>query len=234
MSSAAIEYRHTTVRHHAAGLPAISDVSLRVEVGERVALVGANGSGKTTLLLSAVGLLGHEGEIEVCGVRVRASSLGLVRSKVGFVFNVPEDQLLFPQVLEDVAFALHRAGAPEAVRSDAALRMLGELGVGHLVREPVHHLSHGQKQLVALAGALVTAPPLLLLDEPSSGLDPLGRHQLARLLRRDGLAVLLATHDLDFAERVCSRFVMLDQGRVVDGVSSAADVLERWGQSPGA
>lgn len=231
MTSTAIEFRHATVRHHGAASPAVSDVSLRVEVGERVALVGANGSGKTTLLQSAVGLVGHEGEIEVCGTRVAPASLGLVRSQVGFVFNVPEDQLLFPQVLEDVAFGLHRAGVPARTQAEVARRMLGDLGVGHLAHEPVHHLSHGQKQLVALAGALVTAPPLLLLDEPSSGLDPPGRRQLAQLLQREGIAVLLATHDLDFAERVCSRFVMLDHGRVVEGVRSAEDVLERWAQA---
>jgi cobalt/nickel transport system ATP-binding protein len=229
MTAAAIEFRSVTVRHQGAGRSAVSGVTLRVAEGERVALVGANGSGKTTLLLTAVGLLAHEGEIEVCGTRLEPSSVGLVRSRIGFVFNVPEDQLLFPHVAEDVAFALHRAGAPPPARAEAATRMLGELGIAHLAEEPVHHLSHGQKQLVALAGALVTAPPLLLLDEPSSGLDPIGRRHLAGLLRRDGTAVLLATHDLEFAEKVCARFVMLDQGRVVEGVESAEDVRERWG-----
>ncbi|HTP26878.1 MAG TPA: ABC transporter ATP-binding protein [Gemmatimonadales bacterium] len=229
MTSAAIEFKHATVRHHAGGAPAIHDVSFRVNEGERVALVGANGSGKTTLLLSAVGLLEHEGEIEVCGFRLTPATLSLVRSKVGFVFNVPEDQLLFPHVIEDVAFSLHRAGVPGRTSSEAALRLLRELGIDDLAREPVHHLSHGQKQLVALAGALVAEPPLLLLDEPSSGLDPLGRRHLAKLLQRDGTAVLLATHDLEFAERVCSRFVMLDHGRLVERVSSGSDILARWG-----
>jgi cobalt/nickel transport system ATP-binding protein len=224
----ALELRRITVRRDPDQAPALREASLSIGLGERVALVGCNGSGKTTLLLAVVGLLEHQGEIEVDGTRVAPRTLEEVRRKVGFLFNLPEDQLLFPRVIDDVAFSLHRLGVPPGDRHQPALRALTELGVGHLADRPVHHLSHGQKQLAALAGALVGSPTLLLLDEPSSGLDPPGRRHLANLLCRRTEAMLLATHDLDFAERVCSRFVMLEQGRVVEGVASATDVLERW------
>jgi len=229
VTAAALELRRVTVRRDPDQAPALCEVSLSVGPGERVALVGCNGSGKTTLLLAVVGLLEHQGEIEVGGAPVIPATLEEVRRSVGFLFNLPEDQLLFPRVIDDVAFSLHRLGTPPGDGHQSALRALSELGVGHLADRPVHHLSHGQKQLAALAGALVGNPELLLLDEPSSGLDPPGRRHLADLLCRRTEAMLLATHDLEFARRVCSRFVMLEQGRVVEGTSAAADVRDRWG-----
>lgn len=236
MSGAALELRAVTVRHDPDGAPAVEHVSFSIAPGERVALVGLNGSGKTSLLHAAVGLVGHDGEIEVCGVRVTPRTVVEIRRRVGFLFGVPEDQLLFPRVIEDVAFSLHRDGGTARERSDRALGTLDELGIRQLADVPTHHLSHGQKQLVALAGAIAPAPALLLLDEPSSGLDPPGRRTLATLLARREAALLVATHDLPFAERLCSRFVMLEGGRVVEGVTSAADVEERWREgrdSPG-
>lgn len=228
MTGAALELRRVTVRHDPEGAPAIDEVSLSVGPGERVALVGLNGSGKSSLLHAAVGLVGHEGEIAVGGVPLTPRTLAEVRRRVGFLFGVPEDQLLFPRVLEDVAFSLHREGGTARERAVRARGALQSLGIAHLAELPSHHLSHGQKQLVALAGALAPAPPLLLLDEPSSGLDPLGRRNLAALLARLDAAVVVATHDLPFAERLCSRFVMLEGGRIVEGVRTAADVVERW------
>ena len=229
MTPAALELRRIAVRRDPDQAPTLCEVSLSVGPGERVALVGRNGSGKTTLLLAVVGLLEYQGEIEVGGTPVTPRALEEVRRKVGFLFNLPEDQLLLPRVIDDVAFSLHRLGIPPGDGHQSALRALNELGVGHLADRPVHHLSHGQKQLAALAGALVGSPALLLLDEPSSGLDPPGRRHLADLLSRREEAMLVATHDLDFASRVCPRFVMLEQGRIIEGANSATDVLERWG-----
>jgi len=229
LTPAVLKLRCVTVQRDPDQAPALSEVSLFVGRGERVALVGCNGSGKTTLLLAVVGLLEHQGEIEVSGTPVRSRTLEEVRRKVGFLFNLPEDQLLFPRVIDDVAFSLDRLGVPPPVGRKSALDTLGKLGASHLADRPVHHLSHGQKQLAALAGALVGSPALLLLDEPSSGLDPPGRRHLADLLSRREEAMLVATHDLDFASRVCPRFVMLEQGRVIEGANSATDVLERWG-----
>lgn len=220
--------RGVTVRHHPQGPAVLENLFLEVAEGERVALVGLNGSGKTTLLRSLVGLLPHEGEITICGQALEAKNLAQMRRKVGFLFNVPEDQLLFPEVIEDVAFGLLRAGVKRREARERAQRSLEALGVGHLADQVVHHLSHGEKLRVALAGALVTEPPLLLLDEPTAGLDPPGALALAGLLRDVPSAQLIATHDLDFAERVCGRVVLLERGGISEEFESAAEVRQHW------
>lgn len=228
MRDLALVFEETTVRYEPGGEPAIAGVSFSVAAGERAALVGLNGSGKTTLLLAAVGLVPHGGAIRVCGTPVTRRTAAEVREKTGFLFNIPEDQLLFPRVIEDAAFGLVRKGVGAEEAFAKAKQALDALGVGHLAESPLHHLSHGQKLRVALAGALVVDPPLLLLDEPSAGLDPPGRLVLAWLLSRLNAAMLVATHDLEFAARLCRRFVMLEQGRIVlDGADEAA-VRGRW------
>ncbi len=216
MSEPALVYDRVTVRYEPGGPPVLDAVSLAVDPGDRVALVGLNGSGKTTLLMAAVGLVEHEGEIRVGGQRVTPRTLQAVRAGVGFLFNVPEDQLLFPRVVDDAAFAILREGVPPKQAMARARDVLHQLGVGHVADSPLHHLSHGQKQRVALAGALVSKPPLLLLDEPSAALDPPGKRDLARLLTTLDAAMLVATHDLEFAGAVCSRYVLLHGGRVID------------------
>jgi cobalt/nickel transport system ATP-binding protein len=223
-----LEFREVTVRYEPAAPPALSDVSFSIAAGERVGLVGLNGSGKTTALMAVVGLVPHEGRILVTGTLLSRRTAPEIRDRVGFLFNVPENQLLFPKVVEDVAFGLVRRGIPPREACQRAARALESLGVGHLAESPVHHLSHGQKQRVALAGTLVTDPALLLLDEPTTGLDPPARLRLARLLNGLPAAMLVATHDLDFAERTCSRFLVLERGRLVREIRSAADLLRCW------
>jgi len=228
MSEPALLFRDVTVRYEAGADPVIAGVSFSVAARERVALVGLNGSGKTTLLLAAVGLVPHEGEIRVAGIPVSRRTVAQVRERIGFLFNLPEDQLLFPRVIEDAAFGLLRRGMAAREAFETARRMLEVLGVASLAETPLHHLSHGQKQRVALAGAIATAPPLLLLDEPSAGLDPPGKRVLAQLLSGLGAAMLVATHDLDFAARLCTRFVMLADGTVALNGTALSPVLNLW------
>jgi len=227
VSEPALVYDRVTVRYEPGGLPVLDAVSLAVDPGDRVALVGLNGSGKTTLLMAAVGLLEHEGEIRVGSQPVTPRTLQAVRAGVGFLFNVPEDQLLFPRAVDDAAFALLRKGMPPEQAMTRAREVLDQLGVGAVADTPLHHLSHGQKQRVALAGALVSKPPLLLLDEPSAALDPPGKRDLARLLSSLDAAMLLATHDLEFAASVCSRYVVLHGGRVIDD-SANTEHVRAW------
>jgi cobalt/nickel transport system ATP-binding protein len=218
MTAPVIEFLKVSVRHEPDDPPVLADVTFQVAAGERVALVGLNGSGKTTLLMTAVGLVLHRGEIAVDGILLERRTAARIRDRVGFLFNVPEDQLLFPRVADDVAFGLLRRGAsPEEARAGAQ-RALESLGIDDLAGSPVHHLSHGQKQRVALAGALAAQPSILLLDEPSAGLDPPGKRALARLLSARDAAMIIATHDLEFARRVCSRYLVLHGGRIaLDG-----------------
>ena len=153
-----------------------------------------------------------------------------VRDRIGFLFNVPEDQLLFPKVIDDVAFGLMRRGIPSSEAADKSLATLAALGVGHLAESSLHHLSHGQKQRVALAGAMVCEPPLLLLDEPSAALDPPGKRSLARLLQGQEAAMVVATHDLEFAAQLCTRFIMLEGGRIILDSAVPEEILHRWEQ----
>jgi len=231
MTVPALAFSHVSVRYDPAEPPILNDINLEVAPGEKVALLGLNGSGKTTLLIAAVGLLPHEGTISVCGLPLTREKLGEVRRRVGFLFNVPEDQLLFPKVLDDTAFALTRQGMPAAEAAAKAQATLSALGVGHLAQASLHHLSHGQKQRVALAGALVASPPLLLLDEPSAALDPPAKHALARLLADQPAAMVVASHDLDFAAALCTRFVTIEGGRIASDQADAAEVRRQWDSS---
>ncbi len=227
MSQPALEYDGVTVRYEHHGPPTVDNVSLSVGAGERVALVGLNGSGKTTLLTAAVGLVEHAGAIRVCGQAVSPRTIQAVRGSVGFLFNVPEDQLLFPKVVDDAAFALVRKGMKPKEAGAKAREVLEQLGVGAVADSPLHHLSHGQKQRVALAGALVTSPPLLLLDEPSAALDPPGKRNLARLLASQEAAMVIATHDLEFAKALGTRYVLLEGGRIAYDGADGAEVAQR-------
>jgi len=166
--------------------------------------------------------------VEIAGIALGRQTLAQVRRQVGFLFNVPEVQLLLPRVIEDVAFGLLQRGlAAEEARRQAE-RVLQELGISRLAGQPLHHLSHGQKLRVALAGALVTRPQLLLLDEPSAGLDPPGRRRLVELLCRLEAGMLVATHDIDFARQVCRRFLVLDRGQLVYDGDEPGPLLESW------
>lgn len=210
-----LSFEDVTVRYHREQSPVLRNISLSMKQGEKVALLGLNGSGKTTLLLAAAGLLPFEGKIRVDGILLEKHTLGAVRERIGFLFHPPEDQFLFPRVIDDVAFALARHGVPRKEAHATSRDMLDRLGVTELAEETPFHLSHGQRQRVALAGALVSQPPLLLLDEPSAALDPPGKKSLAHLLAGLHSAMLIATHDIPFVSRVCTRFLVLANSRIL-------------------
>lgn len=204
-----LEFEAVSIRYPGSAGNTVSDVSFHVHPDERVALFGLNGSGKTTLLLAAVGLVPFTGAIFIDGIPVEKKTLQKARDRTGFLFNIPEDQILFPRVLDDVAYGLIRKGTPTRGAHDKALSVLAALGVSNLADRSPFQLSHGQRQRIALAGALVTDPAVLLLDEPTSGLDPLGRLSLAEMLRSVTSSILIATHDMEFASKTCSRFLVL-------------------------
>ncbi|MEJ3747236.1 ATP-binding cassette domain-containing protein [Actinomycetes bacterium KLBMP 9797] len=209
------------------GHVALHGVDLAVRRGERVALLGPNGAGKTTLVLHLNGILsGGKGTVAVGGLTVDRdrATLTEVRRRVGIVFQDPDDQLFLPTVGEDVAFGpanLGLRGAELAARVDEALTAVGMLA--HRDRAP-HHLSFGQRRRVAVATVLAMRPEILVLDEPSSNLDPAARRELAEILRSLPVTLLMVTHDLPYAMELCERSVILDEGRIVaDG--RTADLL---------
>ncbi len=212
-----LELVEVTVRYDGAADPALDRCSLRVGAGERVALLGANGSGKTTIFLAAAGLVPYAGRITVAGLHLDRSRPEEVRRHLGLLFSIPEDQLLFARVLDDVAFALTSRGTDTAEAEQRARAALDHLDAGYLAERSPYRMSRGQSVRAALAGTFVAGPPLLLLDEPASGLDPAGRRLLIRHLNDLPSAMLIATHDIDFGARCCHRWVLLDRGRVAAG-----------------
>jgi len=198
------------------GTAALQGVTFTLHHGESVGLVGANGAGKSTLLLHLAGVLvpGH-GAVRVGDCPVTPRTLAQVRRTVGMVFQDPDDQLFMPTVEDDVGFGPANLGLPAdevAARVAAALERVGAL---HLRRRPPHRLSGGEKRAVAIASVLAMSPDVLVMDEPSSNLDPRSRRRLIEQLRAFEHTKIVATHDLDLVLDVCARTIVLSGGRVV-------------------
>jgi len=198
------------------GHQALYGIDLRVEPGERVAVLGPNGAGKTTLVLHLNGVLtGGAGHIEVAGLSVGRSTLHEVRRRVGIVFQDPDDQLFMQTVGEDVAFGPANFGLRGAELAERVHQALAAVGMtDHIDRSPLH-LSGGQRRRVALATVLACDPEILVLDEPSSNLEPVARRELAEVLLALGRTTLMVTHDLPYALQLCPRSVLIDDGVVI-------------------
>ena len=193
----------------------LDDISLHIKAGERVALVGPNGAGKSTLMLHLNGLLRAEsGVLRLCGVELADSTLRAVRRAVGLVFQNPDDQLFSPTVFDDVAFGPIYQGCPEA---EVRARVRDALAAVHMeayIQRVSHHLSVGEKKRIAIATVLSMDPEILVLDEPTAGLDPQARRNFIRLLAELPQTMLVATHDLALVREICPRTLILDGGRI--------------------
>jgi len=205
------------------GTPALDGVSFRVHAGESVAVVGANGAGKSTLLLALNGLVTPSaGEARIGEVPVTPATRAQIHRTVGYVFQDADDQLFMATVREDVAFGplnLGLAAAEVEARVQAALETVG---AAHLAGRAPYRLSGGEKRAVAIAGVLAMQPSVLLLDEPSAGLDPASRRRLITLLNSFSHTKLVATHDLDLVLDTCSRVLVMRDGRIeADGTAAA-------------
>lgn len=210
---------------YADGARALDDVSFSIAPGESVALIGHNGSGKSTLLMHLVGVLEPDSRVVVAGLPVTAKNLRAVRRKVGFVFQNPRDQMFMSTVIEDVAFGPLNLGMDRHEAFHAAEHALEDVGLVDFGGRVSYHLSGGEMRRAAIATVLAMAPEIIVMDEPSSGLDPRAKRDLAALIRRIGGTRLISSHDLDFV-RVCTdRVILLNHGRVAaDG--PAGDILD--------
>jgi cobalt/nickel transport system ATP-binding protein len=197
------------------GREALRGISLCMLRGEKVALVGANGAGKSTLLLQTNGLLQGSGRVEVAGMEVTKDNLPVVRAKVGLVFQNPDDQLFSPTVYEDVAFGPLHMGFPEGEVHARVKTALYQVGMADYTHRLSYHLSLGEKKRIAIATVLCMQPELLVLDEPTAGLDPRARRGLITLLGNLPVSMLVATHDLLMVRELLPRMLILDDGRVV-------------------
>ena len=225
------------------GREVLHGVDLTICRGEKVAMVGPNGAGKSTLMLHLNGILGARNgssSVRVMGQVLSKDNLGLVRAQVGLVFQDPDDQLFSPTVFEDVAFGPLHMGLPEQEVRQLAASALEQMGMGDFSERVSHHLSIGEKKRVAIATVLSMSPEILVLDEPSAGLDPRGRRKLINLLRDMVQTMLVSTHDMRLVAELFPRTIIMDEGRIVaDGPTAALlrdqELLEAHGlESPWA
>ena len=222
--NSAIEIMNLKYRYHD-GTEALRGVSFRVAPGECVALLGPNGSGKSTVLLHLNGILPEklsgDSAVKILGSPITTDNLEIIRRQVGLVFQDPDDQLFCPTVQEDVAFGPQQLGLSEMEVAERVNKSLAQAGLAEFGRRATHHLSHGEKRRVCLAGVLACEPAILVLDEPTSDLDPRGRREFKALLRQIPATKLIATHDLELAVELCARTIVLDRGKIVaEGATS--------------
>jgi len=193
----------------------LESVDLAIHTGENVAVIGPNGAGKSTLLLHLNGILRNDGAVKICGLPVQERNLREIRRKVGLVFQDPEDQLFSLNVFDDVAFGPINMGYAEAEVRQRVGRALEWVSMMGYEERSSHHLSFGEKKRIAIATVLSLDPEVLVLDEPTSNLDPRSKWALIDLLKRLPMTKIIATHDLELVHVLCQRTVVLDGGKVV-------------------
>jgi len=197
------------------GTEALRGVSFTIHHGESVAVIGANGAGKSTLLLHLNGYLSPTaGEVRIGDTPVVRTTLAEVRRTVGMVFQDPDDQLFMPTVEDDVAFGPLNLGLPPGEVERRVVESLERVGAGHLRDKPPYRLSGGEKKRVAIATVLSMAPDILVMDEPTAGLDPFARRRLMGLLREFRHTKIFTSHDLDMVLELCERAIVLREGTV--------------------
>lgn len=198
------------------GNHAVNGISFRVTHGESVAIVGANGAGKSTLLLQLNGyLIPSQGEVWVGDLPVTKKTLQSIRRSVGMVFQDPDDQLFMHSVFDDVAFGPLNLGYPPDKVEDRVMQALDTVSASHLRNRPPHKLSAGEKRTVSIASVLSMSPDILVMDEPTSNLDPKARRRLIELLKTFKHTKIVATHDLDMVLDVCERTLIIHEGQIV-------------------
>jgi energy-coupling factor transporter ATP-binding protein EcfA2 len=237
----ALEVRELEFQYHD-GKVALQGISFDVAVGESLAIIGPNGAGKSTLLLHLNGVLperfGGRAAVHVFGRPVAPENLSEIHRTVGLLFQDPDDQLFCATVYEDVAFGPEQFGYPEDRVRGVVQEALERVGLAGFEERSPHHLSGGEKQRVCLAGVLACNPRILVLDEPTSDLDPRGKRELKKLLRSLPTTKVIASHDLELVVELCPRTILLDAGRVVaDGptlqlLSNEALMLEHGMERP--
>ena len=202
------------------GNQALFGVDLQIAKGERVALLGPNGAGKTTLVMHLNGIHpAQHGEVLIAGEKIdieNKAALKRIRSQVGIVFQDPDDQLFMPTVREDIGFGPYNLGLRGYELDQAINNALAQVGMLNFIDRAPHHLSFGQRRRIAVAGVLAMKPEILVLDEPSSNLDPASRRELAEILKSLEITLLMVTHDLPYALELCPRSLILSGGKIVE------------------
>lgn len=221
LSARGLRYRYED------GTTALDGIDFELRPGENVALLGPNGSGKTTFVMCMAGLIRGEGTLNVCGKAVVGDNLIEIRSHLGIVFQDSDEQLFMPTVLEDVSFGPRNQGLNPFDAEKKARQALAQVELEYAASKSPYHLSAGEKRRAALAGVLAMSPEILVLDEPTTYLDPPAQRHLMDLLRALPQAKILITHDIPFAKALTSRAVFFEKGRVA-GEGPTGEIVKRF------
>lgn len=219
-----IEFRHVSFAYEK-NRPVLSDLSFRIEKGESVGLIGANGAGKSTVMKLLLGLLQGEGRIVVDGIDVNKASLGAIRRRMGFVLQNSDNQMFMPTVYEDMIFAPLNYGLSREEAEQRVDSVLAQLGLEELKHRYNHKISGGEKRMAAIATILAMEPDIVLMDEPSSALDPYNRRIVINTIRSLPQTKLITSHDLDMILDTCERVILLSNGTIA--ADGPADVILR-------
>ena len=209
-----LEFRNVSFSYEP-GTPVIDDLSFHIRKGETVGLIGANGAGKSTIMKLMLGLLPAQGEILVEGMPVTKQNLSVIRQKIGFVLQDSDNQMFMPTVYEDMIFGPRNYGLTREEADARVDRVLKELGLENLKHRHNHKISGGEKRMAAIATILAMEPEMIVMDEPSTALDPVNRRRVISTINSRKETKLIASHDLDMILDTCQRVILLNHGRIV-------------------
>ena len=208
-----LEFRNVSFSYEA-GIPVIDNLNFSIRKGETVGLIGANGAGKSTIMKLMLGLLQGEGQILVDGLPVEKKNLPVIRQKIGFVLQDSDNQMFMPTVYEDMIFGPLNYGLSKEEAETRVDRILGDLDLEGLKHRHNHKLSGGEKRMAAIATILAMEPEMIVMDEPSTALDPCNRRTVINTINRLSQTKLIASHDLDMILDTCQRVILLSHGRI--------------------
>lgn len=208
------------------GTKALGGIDFSMVRGEKIAVLGANGAGKSTLMLHLNGVLEGSGEILIDGIRLEKKTLRQIRQKVGLVFQNPDDQLFCPTVFDDIAFGPLNMNLSKDEVARRVVQALGQVGLSGFEKRSPFHLSTGEKKRVALATVLSMDSELIVLDEPTTNLDPKGRREILELLTAINRSMIIVTHDFEMAAKLCPRSIVISQGRIMADNSTATIISD--------
>ena len=209
-----LEFRNVSFSYEP-GTPVIDNLSFHIRQGETVGLIGANGAGKSTIMKLMLGLLPAQGEILVEGMPVTKQNLSVIRQKIGFVLQDSDNQMFMPTVYEDMIFGPRNYGLTREEADARVDRVLKELGLESLKHRHNHKISGGEKRMAAIATILAMEPEMIVMDEPSTALDPVNRRRVISTINSRKETKLIASHDLDMILDTCQRVILLNHGRIV-------------------
>ena len=209
-----LEFRNVSFSYEP-GTPVLDNLSFHIRKGETVGLIGANGAGKSTIMKLMLGLLPAQGEILVDGMPVTKQNLPPIRQKIGFVLQDSDNQMFMPTVYEDMIFGPRNYGLTREEADARVDRVLKELGLENLKHRHNHKISGGEKRMAAIATILAMEPEMIVMDEPSTALDPVNRRRVISTINSRKETKLIASHDLDMILDTCQRVILLNHGRIV-------------------